>query len=327
MPFGLSNVPASFWGCINKILAEKLDIFVIVYFNDILIYTKDPDQAHVNAVWWVLEELRKNGLFANLKKCRFHKNEVCFLGYIVSAQGVKIEEERIDAVKNWLELKSIRNIQVFLGFANFYYCFIQGFSKIAAPLISMLRMSLTSITQKLINLVDEFSRGDCSENKARKASASTKGPTGADYSSSDHVSYTVSNIISNSAKNVSNYLTPDTKKASDQLRQGFTETPILQHFNPERYIQVETDVSRHAISGVPNQLTNDLGRWHLVAYFLHKMIFDKTWYKTHNSELLAIVEAFKTWRHYLKSYKHKVFVLTDHNNLQQFMDTKSLSSC
>ena len=124
MSFGLSNAPASFQGYINKILAEKLDIFVIVYLNDILIYTEDPGQAHVDAVRWVLEELRKNGLFANLKKCRFHKDKVRFLGYVVSAQGVRMEEERIDAVKNWPEPKSVRDIQGFLGFANFYRHFI-----------------------------------------------------------------------------------------------------------------------------------------------------------------------------------------------------------
>ena len=95
MFFGLFNAPASFQGYINKILAEKLDIFVIVYFDDIFIYTEDPGQSHVDAVWWVFEELRKNGLFANLKKCRFHKDKVRFLGYVVSAQGVKIEEEKI----------------------------------------------------------------------------------------------------------------------------------------------------------------------------------------------------------------------------------------
>ena len=85
MPFGLSNASASFQGYINKILAKKLDIFVIVYLDDILIYTEDPGQPHVDAVWWVLEELRRNGLFANLKKCRFHKDEVRFLGYVVWA--------------------------------------------------------------------------------------------------------------------------------------------------------------------------------------------------------------------------------------------------
>ena len=124
MPFRLSDAPASFQGYINKILAKKLNIFVIVYFNDIFIYTKDPGQAHVKAVRWVLEELRKNSFFANLKKCRFHKEKVRFLGYVVSSQKVRMEEKKIDAVKNWLEPKSVRDIQVFLGFANFYCRFI-----------------------------------------------------------------------------------------------------------------------------------------------------------------------------------------------------------
>ena len=85
MPFRLSNAPTSFQGYINKILAKKLDIFVIVYLENIFIYSEDPSQAHVNAVWWVFKELRKNSFFANLNKCCFHKNEVYFLGYVVSA--------------------------------------------------------------------------------------------------------------------------------------------------------------------------------------------------------------------------------------------------
>ena len=72
MPFGLSNALASFQGYINKVLVEKLDVFIIVYLNQILIYTKDAGQGHVEAVQWVLKELWKHGLFANLKKCRFY---------------------------------------------------------------------------------------------------------------------------------------------------------------------------------------------------------------------------------------------------------------
>ena len=93
---------------------------MIVYLNNILIYTEDAGQAHVNAVQWMLNKLRKHGLFANLKKCRFYKYEVRFLGYVVSAQRVKMEDEQIEVVKNWPEPKSIRDIQIFLGFANFY---------------------------------------------------------------------------------------------------------------------------------------------------------------------------------------------------------------
>ena len=124
MLFGLSNALASFQGYINKILAKKLNIFVIVYFDNIFIYTKDLGQAHVNPVQWILEELRRNGIIANLKKCCFNKDEVRFLEYVVLVQKVRIEEEKIDVMKNWPKPKSIFDIQVFLSFANFYCCFI-----------------------------------------------------------------------------------------------------------------------------------------------------------------------------------------------------------
>ena len=76
MPFRLSNVPASFQSYINKVLVEKLDIFVIIYLDDIFIYTEDQGKGHVEVMRWVLDILRKNGLFANLKKCRFYKDKV-----------------------------------------------------------------------------------------------------------------------------------------------------------------------------------------------------------------------------------------------------------
>ena len=178
-----------------------------------------------------------------------------------------------------------------------------------------------------MNLVDEFGKDDRGKNEARRIFASTKGPPKADYLSFNHVSHFVSNIVSNFAKNISNYLIPDAKKASDQLRQAFTKASIFQHFGPEQYIQVETEASGQAIGEVLSQLTNDLGQWHLVAYFLPKMISVKTWYKTYDGELLAIVEAFKICRDYLKSCKHEVFILSDYNNLYCFIDMKSLSSC
>ena len=155
-----------------------------------------------------------------------------------------------------------------------------------------------------MSLIDEFGKSDCGENEAKRASASTKGPTRADYLSFNHVSHTISNIVSNSAKNISNYLTADAKKAFDQLRQAFIKALILQHFDLEQYIRVKTDASGHAIDGVLSQLTNDLGQWHPVAYFLRKMIPGEIQYKTHDVELLAIVEALKTWRHYLEGCKH-----------------------
>ena len=123
MPFSLTNAPASFQGYINKILAEKLNILIIVYLDDILIYT-DDDKAYVAAVQLVLEQLKKFSLFANLKKCRFHQKEDWFLGYVVFSKNIRIEDKRIEAIKQWPEPQSVRNIQVFLGFANFYSRFI-----------------------------------------------------------------------------------------------------------------------------------------------------------------------------------------------------------
>ena len=99
MPFGLFYALATFQGYVNKILVEKLDIFVIVYLNDILIYTKDSGQPHVEAVRWILDQLRKYLLFANLKKCHFHQDEVRFLEYIVSSKSISMKVERIEVVR------------------------------------------------------------------------------------------------------------------------------------------------------------------------------------------------------------------------------------
>ena len=87
----------------------------------------------------MLDHLQKYGLYTNLKKCWFYQDEVCFLGYVVLSQRIKIEDEQIEAVKNWPETKSVQDIQVFIRFANFYQRFIQGLSKVAALLTSMLK--------------------------------------------------------------------------------------------------------------------------------------------------------------------------------------------
>ena len=111
------------------------------------------------------------------------------------------------------------------------------------------------------------------------------------------------------------------------MRQAFFKALILHYFDLEYHIRIETDASGYAIGRVLSQLTlDDSGRWHPVTFFSRKMIPAETRYETYNGELLAIVEAFKTWKHYLEGSQHEVLVLTDHNNLRRFMDTKSLSS-
>ena len=107
MPFVLFNAHGSFQGYVNKILAEKLDVFVIVYLDDILIYIENAGQGHVEAVQQVFGEPGKHGLFADLKKCRFHLEEVRFLGQVVSSQEIRMKEERIEFVKAWPEPKLV----------------------------------------------------------------------------------------------------------------------------------------------------------------------------------------------------------------------------
>lgn len=120
IPFGLSNAPTNFQGYVNKILFEKLDIFVIIYLDDIFIYTKNLGQAHIDVVCWILEQLQKHSFYTNLKKYCFYSNEMRFLRYVISAQGVRIKDKKIKVAKNWPKPRSICNIQVFIGFTNFY---------------------------------------------------------------------------------------------------------------------------------------------------------------------------------------------------------------
>ena len=99
MPFNFSNILATFQGYINKILAKKLDVFIIIYLDDILIYTKNLGQPHVEAICWVLDQFQKYSFFANLKKYYFHQNEICFLRYIILFKDINMKTKKIEVVK------------------------------------------------------------------------------------------------------------------------------------------------------------------------------------------------------------------------------------
>ena len=271
MPFGLSNAPATFQGYVNKILAEKLDVFVIVYLDDILIYTEDPGQPHVDAVRWVLDQLRKYSLFANLKKCRFHQDEIRFLEYVVSSKSISMEVEKIEVVKEWPELKLVWDIQVFLGFANFYWQFIQDFSKMAAPLILMLKTTipLEKSTPEWLGVGDsEVDRFGVDRNGVKYAKKSGKlsksGKSKSEKMSKSQNSAKLGKKLSknknstnfNATEDRPKFLTLNAKTAFNRLRLAFTEAPILWHFDPECHIWIETDASGYAIGGVLSQLTS-----------------------------------------------------------------------
>ncbi len=136
MPFGLVNSPSVFQSFINDVFRDMLDHYVIVYSDDILVYSETL-QEHVQHVRSVLQRLIKYQLYAKLEKCEFHTTSVAFLGYIISQEGVAMDESKVHAVLDWPLPSTIKELQRFLGFANFYRRFIRGFSSIAAPLTNM----------------------------------------------------------------------------------------------------------------------------------------------------------------------------------------------
>jgi RNase H-like domain found in reverse transcriptase/Reverse transcriptase (RNA-dependent DNA polymerase)/Integrase zinc binding domain/Chromo (CHRromatin Organisation MOdifier) domain/Aspartyl protease len=136
MPFGLTNAPASCQALVNDALREYLDIFTVAYLDDILVYSKSYEE-HVQHVTKVLSALEKHGLRVNLEKCEFHKQRVEFLGSIITTKGVLMDPKKVEAVQTWPQPKTVKELQSFLGFANFYRRFIEGYSKTTAPLTEL----------------------------------------------------------------------------------------------------------------------------------------------------------------------------------------------
>lgn len=273
MPFGLTNAPATFQGYINRALAGLVDCFCVVYLDDILIYSNSREE-HVRHLCEVLSRLRKFGLYASRKKCDFFVTEVEFLGYMVSTAGVSMDTRRVATIQEWPEPKSFKDVQVFLGFANFYRRFIRHYSKIVAP--------LTALTKGAV--------------RGKKP-----GPIAWDA--------------------------PEAH-AFCQVKEAFASAPLLRHYEPSAKIRMETDASKFAISAIVSQLLPEgdaPAQWHPIAFWSRKLIAAELNYETHDSELLAIVEGFKEFRHYLEGASHAIEVLTDHNNLRGFMGVKQLN--
>ncbi|KAK3529207.1 hypothetical protein QTP70_021434 [Hemibagrus guttatus] len=138
MPFGLINAPAVFQILINKVFRDLLGRGVIAYIDDILVYSTSMED-HVCQVREVLARLQRFHLFVKLEKCEFHRTTVTFLGYVISPRGVEMDTYKVRAVSEWPAPATIKELQRFLGFANFYQRFIQSYSSVAAPLTSLLR--------------------------------------------------------------------------------------------------------------------------------------------------------------------------------------------
>jgi len=139
MPFGLSNAPSTFMRLMSHVLRKYIGLFVVVYFDDILVYSKTFDD-HMKHIRVVFETLRDSKLYGKLTKCYFCKESVVFLGYIISSMvGVKVDEEKIKAIQDWPKPASIADVRSFHGLASFYKRFVKDFSSIVAPMIECLK--------------------------------------------------------------------------------------------------------------------------------------------------------------------------------------------
>jgi hypothetical protein len=138
MPFSLTNAPSTFMRLMNEVIHSFIGKFMVVYFDDILIYNKSLDEhiEYLRAVFCALHDVR---LFANLEKCIFCTDQVAFLGYVATPQGIEVDEAKIEAIKSWLILATLTQLQSFLGLAGFYRRFMRYFSTIAAPLNDLMK--------------------------------------------------------------------------------------------------------------------------------------------------------------------------------------------
>ncbi|GJR66765.1 reverse transcriptase domain-containing protein [Tanacetum coccineum] len=150
MPFGLTNAPAVFMDLMNRVCKPYLDKFVIVFIDDILIYSKNKKE-HKEHLKQILELLKKEELYAKFSKCEFWIPKVQFLGHVIDSEGIHVDPAKIESIKDWTSPKSPTEIRQFLGLAGYYRRFIEGFSKIAKP--------MTKLTQKKV----KFEWGDKQE--------------------------------------------------------------------------------------------------------------------------------------------------------------------
>jgi hypothetical protein len=136
VPFGLSNAPTVFMCLMNGVFREYLDKFVIVFLDDILIYSKTKEE-HEKHLRMVLQVLREHQLYAKLSKCSFYQRKIHYLGHIISEEGIVVDPEKIEAIRGWPTPKNVTEVRSFMGLAGYYRIFIEGFSKIAHPITSL----------------------------------------------------------------------------------------------------------------------------------------------------------------------------------------------
>lgn len=260
LPFGLTNAPATFMHLMHQALRPLLDECALVFLDDILIYSRTLEE-HERHVRQVLDILRSEQLFAKESKCEFFRTEVEFLGHRVGRDGVRMMEDKVQAIHDWPTPMSVRDVRAFLGTAGYYRKFIRDFSAVAAP---------------LSDLTKDGVKFEWAEPHAQ---------------------------------------------AFRRLKESIVQGPVLILPDPRLPFVVHTDASGFAVGAV---LQQDQGNGLQPVAFLSKKMADaETRYPVHEQELLAIIQALTSWRHYL--HGGKFVVRTDHKSLQFFQTQPMLS--
>lgn len=246
MPFGLCNAPATFQRLMHDMFQPYLDEFVVVYLDDILVFSKDKTK-HLEHLRIVFELLRENQYFAKMVKCAFMVFQTDFLGHVVSGQGIKIHPEKSEAIAEWPVPTSSGDVSMFLGLSGYCRRFIEKFAHMAAPLFDL-----------------------TADNAPWK------------WGEVEQASF-------------------------DALKAAVNSAPVLIAPNPDLKFIVTTDSSAFATGGVLSQIVDGIER--IVAFESRKLLQAEKGYKVHDKEMLSIMKALKTWRHYL--HGQHFTILTD----------------
>ena len=138
MPFGLTNAPATFCNLMNDVLFDYLDAFVVVYLDDTVVYSKTLTE-HEKHLRLVFQRLRENKLYVKPEKCEFAQEKITFLGHKISADRIRMDKGKVQAIMEWSIPTKVTEFRSFLGLANYYRRFIKGYSKRVSPLTDLLK--------------------------------------------------------------------------------------------------------------------------------------------------------------------------------------------
>ena len=266
LPMGLCNSPGIFMQLMNDTFAEFLNKSVLVFLDDIIVYS-DTLEEHEQHVRQALKRLRDQRLYAKASKSALCKREVEFLGHMVGVSGLRVMQDKIEAVRDWPIPENARELRAFLGLAGYYRRFVRNFSAIALPLTELTR----HVTKQKLEL-----RWGAKE-----------------------------------------------QLAFVELKRALQSTPVLVLPDLDKEFVVHCDASGYAVGAV---LQQDHGKGlQPVAFLSKKMVGAETRYPVHEQELLAIVTALTTWRHYLEGASHPTRVRTDHKSLTHFQTQPMLS--